>query len=327
MKIIHEFRFFKDDFDVIPDAPRDLITKRNNMVVIIVIDQKNKEFKRVLDWAKTHSSVHVGAGPTASFKYSESELKQFEIFYIPYFSMAPSELGSIEYGTKYRTIRKIERQKKSMIFESDYSDKPIYTQEVMRQALQMANSPIEISVQASPLYTDVNKLSKTIDFQQLLSDEVLINARLKNILKENNISGYNTLPVFRPKRIHRSGDDVTVINGYGIESSIWYQLQVVSTAGPIIQPKTQFGPSYIQLKPSTSGVYQYKDEGLISSPKLGSSLYFSRKDFPKTDMVRTKELRIASMPHPYILITQKLYRILIENNIKGFDVKPAFFVD
>ena len=295
MKTLIEFSFSTDKFNAIPDAPKHLVTKANYMATSILVDRDTPEFTSLWKWARAHQEARA-LSPSPSYIYSKAELDAAEIFYLPLIHAAPDQFGgSIDYGTKYRTVQKSGR--------------------------------FEVKEQISPLFTDTNQLSKTREFQQLLSDEVLINKRLADILAEHHIQGYELLPVFRPKRIRRWAEDVEVRNSEGVQSLNWFQLNVTAVAGPIAQPPTVFGPDFLFLEPSHTGRNQVKKLGLVGSPKIGTQLYFHRSGFPHTDIVRTKELNISEIPHPYILITQKLYRIFKENKVKLFEVRPAYFVD
>lgn len=294
MKTLIEFRFWTAKFNAILDAPKHLVTKSNYMATTVLIDREDSKFAPLWAWASTHPSATI-LDPLPKYVYTKQELMTAEIFYLPYIDMAPAELVSDDYGTKYRVVKKKGR--------------------------------FEVKEQTTPLFVDTNRLSKSKDFQQLLTDEVLINKRLADILAKNHIQGYELLPVFRPKRIHRWGDDIVVKNSEGVQSSNWFQLNVTAIAGPIAQPPTEYGSSFLELEPSNTGTYQVKALGLISSPKIGTSLYFNRAGFPHTDIVRTRELNIAEIPYPYIMITQKLYRIFMANKVKGFEVRPAYFVD
>ncbi|MGC8960780.1 MAG: hypothetical protein ACP5OO_13565 [Chloroflexia bacterium] len=107
---------------------------------------------------------------------------------------------------------------------------------------------------------------------------------------------------------------------------VWYQLVVTSTPVPTVSP-TRFGIHPFDEDPE--GRYRCP-LGHVGGLNLLSEVWVSREVWDGSDIVCTKELvgirRGLLMPAPLLLISPRLWRLLEENQIKGYKVEVAHFV-
>jgi len=134
-------------------------------------------------------------------------------------------------------------------------------------------------------------------------DEIIISKRLKEILIENNVDDIEFHPVYDLR------DSAKVISDY-------YHLILHVGIGEVIEPT-------ITVKDNKCPCCGHYDELLIQSP-----LCFKDETWNRNDMCYTKEW-FGNMPNQTkeIIISQRLYKILLEHKVKGFSVHPAFLVD
>lgn len=301
MKTIYKFTFFSDVFHQAKDAPKDLVSFDNGMRVEIKVDKESKDFRRVFNWSRTNSSLVIGGSMLPSYTFSAKENDSFEIFYISGVSISPGEMESIDYGTKHDLICKCD---------------------------DMVNSSHSISTykQVSPLYIDISKLSKNKDIQSPLSNEIIISKKLKELLEKHHITGFKLGEIRKPKKISKNGDVLKSVSDVYVTSDDWFQLIPTETTSMAVPP-TKFDYPYLNFFSSKTQSKFDQKCNLIIGIKCETFPHFDRTQFPQADIVKTTQLQISQFPYPYIIFSKRLYNILKENKIKGFECLPAFFND
>lgn len=107
----------------------------------------------------------------------------------------------------------------------------------------------------------------------------------------------------------------------------WYQLLINSQPIPIASPPSKFG-----INPFDDDA---KDkfrcpQGHVLGLNLLSEVWIQRKDWDGSDVVATREsvgiLQGLLVPTPLILISQRLWRLLEENEVSGYSVELARFI-
>jgi hypothetical protein len=319
VQIEYSFRFHRDKI------PQSFIDKfhhlehepNNTSIFAVRVCTNNHDFKSIFDyWEHNPENAY---SPLALNKFSESEMRSAEILYLNRIADVPNEMFAEEYGTKYEVLGKGGTGKE-------------YTMNIkgVGQPIVTVDS-WEIKKQISPLRINVSKLSKK-DIQKTFSDETIISKRLKEILEKNKVTGCKIDPVYRPVKIKESAEDVDYYSDEKKLSKDFYQLNVVPTCGYSVPP-TKFGIKFHkleledQLEPNP--LYDKVIEGFrtTAGPGIGTSFYFNRKNWPNTDFAKTSQFRSLQYLHPFIIISQRLYRILKENKVSGFEAEPAYFVD
>jgi hypothetical protein len=153
-------------------------------------------------------------------------------------------------------------------------------------------------------------LTRTIAYS-----EIIVSARLVEAMREHGITGARFLPVLRK-------------GGRGVIDA-WYQLEV--TSRPVgVAPVTRFGVSPFDL--DEQGEYRCP-LGHIAGLRILSELSVKREDWDGADLCATKQYisyrsRNGGVfrPHPLLLISQKLRRVLGELKARGFDLEVAHLV-
>lgn len=163
------------------------------------------------------------------------------------------------------------------------------------------------------LVLDLSKVPKGKDFAQSISgDEWIVSERLAKLIREKNIAGVELHPV-RHARSSR------------VQLPTWYQLRVVSK--PLHSaPPTRFGID--PFDEDVDGKYRCP-VGHISGLNILSELTVKVNGWNKSDIAVTQDMvgtrEGVLVPHPLILISPNFYRLLSENNIKGYKAEVAYF--
>ncbi|MFB5197416.1 hypothetical protein ACE198_21330 [Neobacillus sp. KR4-4] len=132
--------------------------------------------------------------------------------------------------------------------------------------------------------------------------EIIVSKRLKNILISENVTGIKFSSIY-------DIDTHEVIKDF-------YHLQLEIGIGEVVEPSIV----EIEKKCNKCGFY---GKFLCQTP-----LYFEKDSWKELDMYFTLNW-FGSPPitqGKWVIISQRLYRILIENNIKYIDVQPAFLI-
>jgi hypothetical protein len=165
--------------------------------------------------------------------------------------------------------------------------------------------------QLTELHLDVRRIPKKKDLAVTIAGEIVVSARLVNALAKHGITG----AAYRPVR-HKTG----------IVSDEWRQLVV--TAPPVdIAPPTRAGVDPFNL--DREGRYRCPLKHVAGLNRL-SELWVKRARHGGSDWSRTRQLigarRGVLRPEEQLLISPRLYRLLLEQKAKRFEVEVAHWV-
>lgn len=170
--------------------------------------------------------------------------------------------------------------------------------------------------QLNELRLDPSRLPRGKDLARTIAyNEIIVSTRLVEALHAHGITGARFLPVLRK-------------GGRGVIED-WYQLEV--TSRPLgVAPVTRFGVDPFDA--DEAGEYRCP-LGHILGLNILSELSVVREDWDGADLCATRQwtgVRSrnggAFRPHPLLLISQKLRRLLGELNAKGFELEVAHLV-
>jgi hypothetical protein len=150
-----------------------------------------------------------------------------------------------------------------------------------------------------------------------IADEVIVSYIVADLMKEHGISGAELRPV------RGSGERAKV-------TPLWKQLCVIGNAGRTVPPtEIGLGP-FRHTDVDTDGKNYRCPRGHVSGLSLLSEVYLKRKAWDGRDIAATEDmfgLRAGVLvPAPLLLISQRFYQLLKENNVKGFKVEVAHLV-
>ena len=170
--------------------------------------------------------------------------------------------------------------------------------------------------QLNELRLDPGSMPRGKDLARTIAyNEVIVSARLVEALHAHGITGARFLPVLRKR-------------GKGVIDA-WHQLEV--TSRPLrVAPVTRFGID--PFDPDAAGEYRCP-LGHVLGLNILSELSVVREDWDGSDVCATRQwtgVRSrnggAFRPHPLLLISQKLRRLLSELKAKGFELEVAHLV-
>jgi hypothetical protein len=154
------------------------------------------------------------------------------------------------------------------------------------------------------------------DLSLTYSFEIILSARLARMLQEAGFTGFALRPVWDYRKPYQGEPKL-------------YQLVVTNVLPPMASPPTEFeqeqrcevcGTKTQYLKHTHFwGRIQYYEE---------TDIYYAREVLEQaTDFNATYE-RIGGLPdgHPLVIISQRVYRWLKEQGIKGWSARPVYLV-
>ncbi len=170
--------------------------------------------------------------------------------------------------------------------------------------------------QVRDLWVDVGKMGKR-DLSLTYSFEVILSARLAQRLRESGLTGFTLRPVWDYRRPHQGEPRL-------------FQLIVSHALPPMASPPTEF--ERIQRCEVCGTESRY----LKHTHWWGRIKYYEETDvyYPRevlavaADFNRTAE-RFGELPDasPYGIISQRAYRWLREQNVKGWKAEPVVLVE
>jgi hypothetical protein len=165
--------------------------------------------------------------------------------------------------------------------------------------------------QLTDLHLDVRRIPKNKDLAITIAGEIVVSARLVKALHKHGITGAE----YRPVR-HKTGAVVEE----------WRQLVVTSKAVDIVLP-THVGNNPFDL--DEPGEYRCPLKHVAGLNRI-SELWVKRAGHDGSDWVRTRQLigvrRGVLRPEEQLLISPRLYRLLLELKAKRFEVEVAYWV-
>lgn len=165
--------------------------------------------------------------------------------------------------------------------------------------------------QLTELHLDVRRIPKKKDLAVTIAGEVVVSARLVNALLKHGITGAE----YRPVK-HKTG----------VVSDEWCQL-VVTTPPIDIVPPTRVGSDPFDL--DRKGRYRCPLKHVVGLNRL-SELWVKRVRNHGSDWLLTRQYIGARQgvlrPNRQLLISPRLYRLLLELKAKRFEVEVAHWV-
>jgi hypothetical protein len=154
------------------------------------------------------------------------------------------------------------------------------------------------------------------DLSLTYSFEIILSARLARMLQEAGFTGFTLRPVWDYRKPYQGEPKL-------------YQLVVTNVLPPMASPPTEFeqaqrcevcGTQTQYLKHTHFwGRIQYYEE---------TDIYYAREVLEQAADFNATYERIGGLPdgHPLVLISQRVYRWLKEQGIKGWSARPVYLV-
>jgi hypothetical protein len=169
--------------------------------------------------------------------------------------------------------------------------------------------------QVRDIWVDTRKMGQR-DLSLTYSFEIILSARLARMLQEAGFTGFTLRPVWDYRKPYQGEPKL-------------YQLVVTNVLPPMASPPTEFeqeqrcevcGTESRFLKHTHFwGRIQYYEE---------TDIYYAREVLEQaTDFNITSErFGVLSTSHPLVIISQRVYRWLKEQGIKGWSARPVYLV-
>jgi len=182
---------------------------------------------------------------------------------------------------------------------------------------EVCGAPLE---QVRDMWVRVQKMGKR-DLSATYGWEVILSPRLAQMLRESGLTGFTLRPVWSYRKPYQGNPPL-------------FQLVATSTLPPMAVPPTEFEedwprPRQCAVCSRTSqyikhthwwGRIQYREETPIYYPRQVLEV---AQDFNRTAEY-FGELRGSQ---PYLIISQRAYRWLLEHKIKGWTAEPIYLVE
>jgi len=178
---------------------------------------------------------------------------------------------------------------------------------------EVCRAPLE---QVRDIWVDVRKMGKR-DLSMTYTFEVILSARLARKLQESGLTGFTLRPVWDYRRPNQGEPRL-------------FQLVVTHMLPPMASPPTEFER---ELRCEVCGT---ESRYLKHTHWWGRIKYYEQTNvyYPKgvletaADFNRTAE-RFGELPvsKPYVIISQRAYRWLREQRVKGWRVEPVYLVE
>lgn len=159
-----------------------------------------------------------------------------------------------------------------------------------------------------PVKLNVSCIPKNADLAETIAGELVISERLASLLEENRIKGYKL------KEVNNIGKKIV--------SGKWWSLSVSSV--PLkVKNETKIGENPIVGYSSEHRCPMGDTLGLTCL----SELFCSRTGYDGSDFCQTEQFFGSRMgllrPSRYLLINQKVRRILLEHKVKGYSLEVS----
>jgi hypothetical protein len=139
--------------------------------------------------------------------------------------------------------------------------------------------------------------------------EVIVSEKVNLLLTSNHV------PNIALHIVEHKDAEIYIPNSY-------FQLQVTAKIGPLVEPTP------IEKSDLCTSCKKYRQVLLGAIPGTKESeLHFSRSSYSNQWIMQTSERfgRVSEF-HSKLVINQKLYRLLKDNNVTGFSVQPAHLI-
>ena len=203
--------------------------------------------------------------------------------------------------------------------EDDYYTLHFYKEELPKgisfytRDCEVCRAPLE---QIRDMWVDTRRMGKR-DLSLTYGFEVIFSARLAQRLQEAGFTGFTLRPVWDYRKPYQGEPKL-------------YQLVVTNILPPMASPPTEFeqaqhcevcGTKTQYLKHTHFwGRIQYYEE---------TDIYYAREVLEQAADFNATYERIGGLPdgHPLVLISQRVYRWLKEQRIKGWSARPVYLVE
>ena len=159
--------------------------------------------------------------------------------------------------------------------------------------------------QVNDLILNLRKIPRKRDIASSIANEWVVSDKFVRIFRDNNMTGAEFLPV-----IHYSNRRKNL--------PVYFQIKIVGTVGISAKP-TKFGAD--PFDPDKRGKYVCP-YGHVSGLSILSELYIKKENWDGSDIAVTEDMIGQRMgllvPKPLIVISQRFYRILKKEKIRGF---------
>jgi len=170
--------------------------------------------------------------------------------------------------------------------------------------------------QVRDIWVDVRRMGQR-DLSLTYSFEIILSARLARMLQEAGFTGFTLRPVWDYRKPYQGEPKL-------------YQLVVTNVLPPMASPPTEFEQEQHCEVCSTKTQYlkhthfwgriQYYEE---------TDIYYAPEVLEQAADFNATHERIGGLPdgHPLVLISQRVYRWLKEQRIKGWSARPVYLVE
>lgn len=170
--------------------------------------------------------------------------------------------------------------------------------------------------QVRDIWVDVRRMGKR-DLSLTYSFEIILSARLARMLQEAGFTGFTLRPVWDYRKPYQGEPKL-------------YQLVVTNVLPPMASPPTEFEQEQHCEVCSTKTQYlkhthfwgriQYYEE---------TDIYYAPEVLEQAADFNATYERIGGLPdgHPLVIISQRVYRWLKKQGIKGWSARPVYLVE
>lgn len=165
--------------------------------------------------------------------------------------------------------------------------------------------------QMSDLILDLNTIPKNVDIARTISNEIIISQKLAKLLADNPVTGFEVKPVnhIAPK----------------YKKMPWHQLKITSLVSINSITKTGNRP----FDEDEENDYRCKN-GHTLGLNILSELSINRDSWDNSDIVATKQFfgvnRGLLRTYPLLVISQRIYSLMMAMKCKGFTVEVVRLV-
>jgi hypothetical protein len=155
------------------------------------------------------------------------------------------------------------------------------------------------------------------DFSLTYSDQVVLAERVGRLVQEHRLTGFDLWPVHHYKKPYKGEPTL-------------YQLRVTHQLPPMASPPTEFEQFH------HCDVCGRTSRFLKHTHWWGKIQYYDTTDvyYPRSVLAVVKDLSGTAeyfgelvVSHPYIIISQRVYRLLREHKVKNWAAVPVYLVD
>lgn len=182
---------------------------------------------------------------------------------------------------------------------------------------EVCSAPLE---QVRDMWVPVEKMGKR-DLSLTYGFEVILSARLAQMLQESGLTGFTLRPAWNYRKPYQGEPRL-------------FQLVVTNTLPPMASPPTEFEEDW--PRPKQCDVCGRRAYYLKHTHYWGRIRYYEDTDiyYPKDVIGVVQDFNIAAErfgelrgSHQLIIITQRVYRWLREQKVKGWTAEPVYLVE